>query len=96
MAPCCYTQTIGQHESEAAQQMRAELRHWLAEGLSEQQVLERYVARYGARILAVPPGEGFNQLLFSLPFLVVVLLLIGGSVVAWHWYQRGRSTLSRP
>lgn len=91
MAPCCFTQTIDQHESEAAQQMRAELRAWLAEGLSDEQVLDRYVARYGARILAVPPSQGFNRLLYWMPYLVTLVLFIGVCVTLWVWYRRAHS-----
>ncbi len=64
MAPCCFTQTIDQHESDIARQMRTEVRAWLAQGFSDQQILDIYVERYGARILAVPPPQGFNRLLY--------------------------------
>jgi cytochrome c-type biogenesis protein CcmH len=91
MAPCCFTQTIDQHESEAAQQMRAELRVWLAGGLSDQQILDRYVARYGARILAVPPPQGFNRLLYWMPYLVTLVLFISVCLTLWLWYRRAHS-----
>jgi cytochrome c-type biogenesis protein CcmH len=96
MAPCCFTQTIDQHESEASQQIRAELRLGLAKGLSDEQVIDHYVARYGPRILAVPPQTGFNRLLYWMPHLVTVTLLIGVCLTLWVWYQRGHSGDAKP
>jgi cytochrome c-type biogenesis protein CcmH/NrfF len=89
MAPCCFTQTIDQHESEASREMRAEVRKWLAEGFSEEQILERYVERYGTQILAMPPAEGFNRLLYWMPYPVTVVLLVAVSLTLWIWYRRG-------
>lgn len=91
MAPCCFMQTIDQHESEAARDMRVEVRQLLAQGLSERQILDRYVERYGARILAVPPAKGFNRLLYSIPSVVTFFLFIGVCLALWKWYRRGRS-----
>lgn len=96
MAPCCFTQTIDQHESDIARQMRAEVRAWLAEGLSDQQILDRYVERYGARILAVPPAQGFNRLLYWMPYLVTLALLIAVCLTLWVWYRRAHSPALRP
>jgi cytochrome c-type biogenesis protein CcmH/NrfF len=70
--------------------MRAEMRVWLAEGVSEEQILDRYVGRYGTRILAVPPRQGFNQLLFWMPWLVTLTLFVGVCLTLWMWYRRGQ------
>ena len=90
MAPCCFGQTVDQHESEVSREMRAEMRVWLAEGVSEEQILDRYVERYGTRILAVPPRQGFNQLLFWMPWLVTLTLFVGVCLTLWMWYKRGQ------
>jgi len=81
IAPCCWTQPVSQHYSEASTQIRAEVRQMLAAGRTEPEVLNAYVARYGERILASPPARGFNRLAYILPwaFLVfgsIALLLI--------------------
>ena len=91
MAPCCFTQTIDQHESDIARQMRAEVSGWLAQGLSDQQILDIYVERYGARILAVPPPQGFNRLLYWMPYLVTLALLIAVCLTLWVWYRRAHT-----
>ena len=92
MAPCCFTQTIDQHESEAARAMRAELRQLLAQGLTDEQVLDHYVGRHGPRILAVPPAQGFGRLLYWVPSLVTAVLLAAVCLLLRSWYRRGRAT----
>jgi len=90
MAPCCFSKTVDQHESEVAREIRTELRGWLATGLTEEQILDRYVERYGARILAVPPRRGFNQWLFWMPWVVTLGLLVAVCATLWVWYRRGQ------
>jgi cytochrome c-type biogenesis protein CcmH/NrfF len=91
VAPCCFTQTIDQHESEAARAMRAELRQWLAQGLSEDQILETYLQRYGPRILVLPPRQGFNRLLYWIPYVIALASLIAVCLLLWKWYRRGQA-----
>ena len=90
MAPCCYAQTVDLHESDAARQVRAELRQWLGEGLSDQQILKRFAERYGARILAVPPAQGFNRWLYWLPILLSAAATAGVVWLLWLWRRRSR------
>ena len=56
MAPCCYGGTIDRHNSDAANQMRAQIHEFVLAGRSERQILDYYKARYGTRILAEPEG----------------------------------------
>jgi cytochrome c-type biogenesis protein CcmH len=66
LAPCCYSQSIGRHMSEEAQQMRREVTEMVAAGRSEKEILEHYKALYGQRILIVPDGRA-GKILFALP-----------------------------
>lgn len=72
IAPCCWTQQVSVHQSAAADEMRAQIRAWLREGKSEDQILDAFVAHYGERILAVPRARGFNLTLFVLPGVLLV------------------------
>jgi cytochrome c-type biogenesis protein CcmH len=78
IAPCCWSQPVAQHYSEAADQIRKEVRELLAAGKSKQEILDYYVSRYGERILASPRPRGFNLLAYILP---AVFLLAGTGVV---------------
>ena len=79
MAPCCWSQPVSQHSSEAATQIKTEIRQNLAAGKSEREILDSYVSRYGERILASPPFRGLNILVYLLPW---VGLALGGGALA--------------
>lgn len=79
MAPCCWSETAAKHESQIAKDMRRQIRAWLIEGRSEDQIIQAFVGRYGERILANPPKKGFNWTLYLLP---PVAVLLGAWVVA--------------
>jgi len=72
MAPCCGANTVREHDSGPAMQMRAEIRQMLAAGKSEREILDHFVTQHGEKILAMPDAHGFNLLAYLLPvgFLV--------------------------
>ena len=57
----------------ACQQWRDEIRVNLAEGLTEEEIHDLFVARYGDRVLAEPPRHGFNWLVYIVPPVVIAL-----------------------
>jgi len=73
MAPCCMTNTVDVHESGASFEIRREIREMLADGKSEQEILDRYVDEYGPQILSMPVAEGFSLLPYLFPLIFVVL-----------------------
>jgi cytochrome c-type biogenesis protein CcmH len=77
IAPCCWRQQVSEHQSEAADQVRREIRGMLASGMARQQVLDAFVARYGTRILAEPPDRGFSRLLHVGPWIIGVGTAVG-------------------
>lgn len=58
IAPCCWREPIAIHRSAEALQMLDEVEQLVAAGRSEDEIKASYVARYGVRILADPPGKG--------------------------------------
>jgi len=72
LAPCCYTQSIAEHGSDIAVQMRGEVSEMVAEGRSESEIVEHYRSIYGDRILVVPDGLT-GRILFSLPVAIAAL-----------------------
>lgn len=77
IAPCCWRQPIADHQSEIAGEMKTDLRKMLAEGKQRKEILDFYVNQYGARILSIPPQQGFNRMSFLMP----VFFVLGGFVV---------------
>ena len=57
LAPCCYMEPVSHHQSEVAIQMRLEIRSWVDEGKTDQEIVDTYKKRYGARVLIEPQGE---------------------------------------
>jgi len=72
LAPCCYTQSIAEHGSDIAVQMRGEVEAMVTEGKSESEIVEHYRGIYGDRILVVPDGLT-GRILFSLPVAIAAL-----------------------
>ena len=89
IAPCCWSQPVSRHYSEAADQIRKQVRLMLAAGKSKQQILDYYVTAYGERILASPRPRKFNLPAYILPW---ASLLAGAAALAM--YLRNRT--SRP
>jgi cytochrome c-type biogenesis protein CcmH len=87
IAPCCWTQPVSKHYSQAADEIRRGIRSMLAEGKTEQQILDFYVAEYGERILSSPRAVGFNSVVYVLPWVA----LVGGMVVVVLFLKRLRA-----
>jgi cytochrome c-type biogenesis protein CcmH/NrfF len=65
----------------------------VAQGATEQQILDEYLDRYGERILAQPVARGFNLLAYWMP--VVGLLCGTGLVVLWLRRRRNAGSGER-
>ena len=60
----------------------------LAQGQSEEQIIQFFVAQYGEQVLAAPPKRGFNLMAWILPFTAI---LFGGMVICTalkKWVRR--------
>ena len=88
MCPICPGQTIAQSNSESSRQMRDLVLKKLRQGETEEEILQYFVSRYGERIMAKPNKKGLNLMLWSLPFLFVVLLIILIYYLIHHWSKR--------
>ena len=91
IAPCCFANTLAEHRSPVAEELRQELRSMLAGGATETQVVDAFVAEYGERILAAPRPQGFNLLAYVLPAVAVGVGLL---VIAFVLRRRGPQTPS--
>jgi cytochrome c-type biogenesis protein CcmH len=72
IAPCCFRQQVSVHSSPAADEVRRDVRARLAAGETRAEILDAYVARYGKRILAEPPAEGFGAALQLAPLVMAI------------------------
>jgi cytochrome c-type biogenesis protein CcmH len=89
LAPCCYTQSIAEHGSDIAVQMRSEVTEMVAEGKTEEEIVDHYRNMYGDRILVVPDGLT-GKILFSLPVVTAVLACLVLSVCFRRMLRSGK------
>jgi cytochrome c-type biogenesis protein CcmH len=78
--PVCENEPLDACRTAACQQWRAQIGQMLAEGQTEQQIKDYFVARYGARVLAQPPAEGTSLWLYVLP---IVGVIVGVVIIVW-------------
>jgi cytochrome c-type biogenesis protein CcmH/NrfF len=74
MAPCCWHENLAVHNSPVAAEMRAEVAALALNGASEEQIVDRFVSRYGERILAEPRGHTL-QVLTATPVALTLIAL---------------------
>jgi len=72
LAPCCWNEPVATHRSEVSLNMRAEIARMVAEGQTDQQILDHYKQQYGARILVEPEGSRWWWM-HLIPVVVIVL-----------------------
>lgn len=87
IAPCCWSETADAHRSEAAMQMRAQIRAALERGFTEEQIMNGFVKEYGERVLSTPKAEGFNYMAWIMPGVALLL----GVGVAWRFIRRAHA-----
>jgi len=61
------------------------LRAGLAAGKSDKEILDSFVAKYGAVVLAAPSKEGFDLVAWIAPFAVFAAALLGTILLVRRW-----------
>ena len=87
----CQSLSVADSPSETAHQMTAIIRERLAAGESPEQVKAYFVDKYGLWILLAPPRQGFNLLVWVVPFVGLVAGLVLVLVLARRWSRRAAS-----
>ena len=73
----------------------AELKTAMNAGLADQQILDSFVAKYGATVLAAPTTHGFDLVAWVAPFAVFFAALLGTVLLVRHW-SVGRKEAAQP
>ncbi len=94
--PVCENTPLDVCPTEACHQWRDLIRQQLADGWTEEQIKQYFVDNYGARVLAEPPREGLNWLVYIIPPLII----LGGAAMLfralWGWTRPKPATVSNP
>lgn len=85
--PVCENIPLDACGTQACEQWRGVIRDKLAEGWSEDQIKDYFVAQYGDRVLAEPPREGFNWFIYIVPMIIFA----GGAILLYMGFRRWRS-----
>ena len=83
--PTCQGLSVKESEAGLSLNMKAKIRDLLAEGKSEEEILQFFKERYGEWILRNPEKRGFNLLLWLLPGAVIGLAAL---MVLFHLGKR--------
>ena len=71
--------------SPVADREREFIRRRIAEGKSKPEIKAALVEEYGAKVLAVPEGGGFDVAAWLVPGLLCLIALIGVGIAALRW-----------
>jgi cytochrome c-type biogenesis protein CcmH len=78
--PTCVGVNLADCRTQTCEQWRGQIQDLIAQGYSDQEVLDYFANQYGVQVLLEPPKEGSTLILWVLP---VAALLIGGG---WLFY----------
>lgn len=94
----CQSLSVADSPSETAHQMKDIIRERLAGGETPEQVKAYFVDKYGLWILLAPPRQGFNLLVWVVPFAALAAGLVLVLVLARRWSRRAASApaVARP
>lgn len=89
----CQNQSLADSDAAIAHDLRNEVLGLMRRGMSDQEIKDHLVARYGEFVLYRPAVRADTWLLWFGP---AVLLLAGGASVAWIVRRRARALPDRP
>jgi cytochrome c-type biogenesis protein CcmH len=92
--PICPNETLDVCQTQACIQWRQDIRNQLAEGQTEEQIIDSFVQRYGDRVLGTPQDPTLRILSLATPFLIAGAALVIGIFTFLRW--RGRPIAAAP
>jgi len=89
MCGTCGRQRISECTCAKAEEMRMELSSLVAKGMTNDQIIEYYVKKYGSQeVLASPIDEGFNRLAWLVPYGVGAIGIVAVGRLALRWTRK--------
>ena len=86
----CQNESLASSRADLAEDLRREVREQMKKGMTDQQIIDYLVSRYGDFVLYDPPVKSYTLLLWVGPFL---LFIAGG---AWLFFQLRKRRESVP
>jgi len=88
MSQCGCAQLLGESDHVGCPDRDKELSELttdIAAGMTDQQVMDEFVAKYGATVLAAPTTKGFDLVAWVAPFAVFAAALLGTILLIRRW-----------
>ena len=76
MCPVCDGLTLEQSQAGPALEMKEEIKKMVIQGMSDKEIKDHFVNKFGIEILANPPKKGFDTLVWLAPLVFWVLGII--------------------
>jgi cytochrome c-type biogenesis protein CcmH len=73
----CQNESLASSRSELANDLRREVREQMKKGLTDQEIIDYLVSRYGDFVLFDPPVKSYTLLLWYGPFALLLIGLAG-------------------
>ena len=86
--PVCENIPLDVCETAACQDWRYEIRLQLADGLSEQAIIDDFVDRFGERVVGTPQDPTLRNLSLITPWVIALLVAAGGLLAIFSWRRR--------
>jgi cytochrome c-type biogenesis protein CcmH len=90
MCPVCGT-ALNLSFSPQADRERAFIRHEIAQGKTEDEIIDDLVAQYGTAVLAEPPKSGFDLTAWLVPGIAIIIAAIAIGFGLRRWRRSGRA-----
>lgn len=84
----CQNESLASSHAELADDLRREVRELMQKGMTDQEIKDYLVARYGDFVLYEPPMKSYTVLLWLGPF---ALLLVGMGVLVFQLRSRRKT-----
>jgi cytochrome c-type biogenesis protein CcmH len=89
----CQNQTLADSNAPLAEDLRREVREMIAKNMSDQEIIEFLVSRYGDFVLYRPPLKATTTLLWVGPF---VLMIVGATALVISLRRRASKVVDVP
>jgi cytochrome c-type biogenesis protein CcmH len=87
--PVCENEPLDDCRTPTCMQWKEEIREQLGQGLTQQQIIDDFVVRYGQHVVGVPQDPVLRTLSFAAPILGLFVVLAVGALTFLRW-QRGQ------
>jgi cytochrome c-type biogenesis protein CcmH len=73
----CQNESLASSHADLAEDLRREVREQMQKGMTDQEIIDYLVSRYGDFVLYDPPMKSYTMLLWFGPFALLIVAVLG-------------------